>query len=331
MEFVDYKCLESLLIEGEEIAVTEGFTDKIKSAAEFIGKGLMAILRAIRKILGIIVDKVRDLLSRKGSKESPKETADRLAKENEKLKAKLSKLESDLNSEKTQNNYLTNKSKTLEDEKDKASKMIASLKKQIADNEANEKAAKDAEKMQSKYNDFQKTAMTFIALVSQQCNKAYTLLPNLIEKAKKFNRMDVDKYVDTSSKTDREFSRDITYNLPGMHGGSWGSLYTKLKYNYLEEIQKNSKYLYFTDNLGLGFKLLVKEATKTIEYLENMVNEMNKNGAKNNPAYREIIEGIMMKEGFIDMLHTSINISNSILSCYTMHDKHIYEDKTQAI
>ena len=38
MEFVDYKCLESLLITGEEIAVTEGLTDKIKSAAKFIGK-----------------------------------------------------------------------------------------------------------------------------------------------------------------------------------------------------------------------------------------------------------------------------------------------------
>ena len=27
MEFVDYKCLESLLIEGEELIVTEGFKD----------------------------------------------------------------------------------------------------------------------------------------------------------------------------------------------------------------------------------------------------------------------------------------------------------------
>ena len=27
MEFVDYKCLESLLIEGEELIATEGFID----------------------------------------------------------------------------------------------------------------------------------------------------------------------------------------------------------------------------------------------------------------------------------------------------------------
>ena len=40
MEFVDYKCLESLLIEGEELIVTEGFKD----TAFKIIKGIFKIL-----------------------------------------------------------------------------------------------------------------------------------------------------------------------------------------------------------------------------------------------------------------------------------------------
>ena len=325
MEFVDYKCLESLLIEGEEIAVTEGFTDKIKSAAEFIGKGLMAILRAIRKILGIIVDKVRDLLSRKGSKESPKETADRLAKENEKLKAKLSNLESDLNSEKTQNNYLTNKSKTLEDEKDKASKMIASLKKQIADNEAKMEEAKNIEKKKSYYDKFQNTCMTFIALVSQQSNKAYTALPKLVAEAKKYdNKPRKDIYdPDDESLDGYDFYTKIQSSLPTMGSGQWSNLYKSLKYNYLDSLKHDAGYLEFSGNIGRGFENLVKESNKTIEYLENMVKDMNNNGAENNPAYKIIIRGITTKEGFIPMLQSSVNLANEILNCYTTHNVHI--------
>ena len=30
MEFADYKCLESLLIEGEKLIATEGLLDKLK-------------------------------------------------------------------------------------------------------------------------------------------------------------------------------------------------------------------------------------------------------------------------------------------------------------
>ena len=48
MEFVDYKCLESLLIEGEELIVTEGFKD---TAFKIIKGIFIFISRVIEKII----------------------------------------------------------------------------------------------------------------------------------------------------------------------------------------------------------------------------------------------------------------------------------------
>ena len=148
MEFIDYKCLESLLITGEEIAVTEGLTDKIKSAAKFIGKGLMTILNAIKRILVIIANKVRTLMSRK--QESPKDMAARLMKENEELKSKLSNFEDELNSERLKSKDLEKKNETLESKNDKATEMIASL---IKDNLALKRVLKQKELTIIKLND----------------------------------------------------------------------------------------------------------------------------------------------------------------------------------
>ena len=365
MEFVDYKCLESLLIEGEEIAVTEGLTDKIKSAASFIGRGLMEILRAIRRVLGIIADKVRALLSKKRSKESPKDMVARLTKENEELKAKLSNLESDFKSEKSQNETLkdnakrdrefydaskkdlqedfnrmynlakdannknkdlTKKNETLESKKDRATKMIASLKKQIVDNEAKMEEAKNIEKKKSYYAKFEKTAMAFIALVSQQCNKAYTALPKLVDEAKKYNnksRKDLYDTYDDESPDSYDFYSMLQSSLPTMGSGQWGYLYKSLRYSYLDSLKQDSGYLEFSDSIGRGFENLVKESNKTIEYLENLVKNMNNIGAENNPAYKMIIRNITMKEGFIPMLQSSVNLANEILNCYTIHNVHI--------
>lgn len=367
MEFVDYKCLESLLIDGEQIAVTEGLTDKIKSAAKFIGKTLLAVLRAIKSVILKIIEKIRALKSRKDGNESPKEAAARLAKENEELKAKLSKLESDLSSEKFQNETLkdrmkrnnefydeskkdmredydrmyglakdaNNKNKDLaknneklESKKDKATKMIASLKKQISENEAKMEAIKKADKQQSRYDTFQKTSITFIALVSQQCNKAYTVLPKLIEKAKKCNGMSEDDYY---RKGGRDVINDMRSDLPTMGSGSWSYLYKTLKYSYLEHVKEDSGFLKFSSDIGRGFEVLIKESTKTIEYLEKMVSNMNSDGAENNPAYKDIIREIMHDEGFIPMLQSSINIANSILSCYVTHDYSIIHTVHDAI
>lgn len=364
MEFVDYKCLESLLIEGEEIAVTEGLTDKIKSAASFIGRGLMEILRAIRRVLGIIINKVRALLSKKGSKESPKDMVARLTKENEELKAKLSNLESDFKSEKSQNEYLKEdmkrdqdfydeskksmqkdfdnmyhlakdyqskskdlekKNEKLESKKDRATKMIASLKKQIADNEAKMEDAKNIEKKKSYYDKFQNTCMTFIALVSQQSNKAYTALPKLVAEAKKYDnksRKDLDDR-DDEFPGGYDFYSKLQSSLPTMGSGQWSYLYKSLRYSYLDSLKQDAGYLEFSSGIGRGFENLVKESNKTIEYLENMVKDMNNSGAENNPAYKIIIREITMKEGFIPMLQSSVNLANEILNCYTSHNVHI--------
>ena len=51
MEFVDYKCLESLLIEGEELIATEGFIDTVKKK---ISDFFKLIGRLITKFIGII-------------------------------------------------------------------------------------------------------------------------------------------------------------------------------------------------------------------------------------------------------------------------------------
>ena len=54
MEFVEYKCLESLLIEGEELIATEGFIDTVKKK---IVDFFRMIGRLITKFIGIIKSK----------------------------------------------------------------------------------------------------------------------------------------------------------------------------------------------------------------------------------------------------------------------------------
>ena len=363
MEFVDYKCLESLLIDGEQIAVTEGLTDKIKSAAKFIGKSLLAILRAIKSVILKIVEKIRALKSRKTKNESPKEAAARLAKENEALKVKLSELESNLSAEKFQNEDLkyrmkrnddfydeskkdmhddyermynlaksesnknkdlTKKNEELKTKHDKATKMIASLKKQIAENDAEIASIKKANQNKTYYENFRNTCVKFIALVSQQTNKAYTVLPKFVEKAKKYdNKVRKDILNDEDSTFEGGFFVELQSALPTMQSGSWSYLYKTLKYKYLEDVKKDPKYLEFTSDIGRGFEELVKESTQTITYLEKMVNDMNNTGAENNPAYKMIISDIMEAEGFIGMLQSSINLSNEILNCYVAQNNHI--------
>ena len=325
MEFVDYKCLESLLIEGEEIAVTEGLTDKIKSATKFIGKGLMTILNAIKKILIIIANKVRTLMSRK--QESPKDMAARLMKENEELKSKLSNFENELNSERLKSKDLEKKNEKLESKKDKATEMIASLKKKIEENDNQIKSIEKSKKMESRYNEFQKTALAFIALVSQQNQKVYTILPRLIDKAKRHdNSKEDDVY------RDRDFMRALDSSLPTMSSGSWSTLYKNLKYNYLPDIKESDNYIFGTPEIYRGFQILINESERAIRYLENMVDNIDKNGTENNPAYKIILEEIMDQEGCMDMLYKSINIANEIITVYVNQGHHYYgKNKSDSI
>lgn len=54
MEFVDYKCLESLLIEGEEIA-TEGLTDKAKSI-------LSKVINVLKSFLKYMINMIKKMI-----------------------------------------------------------------------------------------------------------------------------------------------------------------------------------------------------------------------------------------------------------------------------
>ena len=62
LEFVDYKCLESLLIEGEDIIATEGFGSAIiniiKNAFRFIKKFFDIIIGSCRKLIQCIKQKI---------------------------------------------------------------------------------------------------------------------------------------------------------------------------------------------------------------------------------------------------------------------------------
>lgn len=61
MEFVDYKCLESLLIEGEELIATEGFVSNImKRIIDFF------------KLIGRMIDRLIGIIKAKFSKSSGK-------------------------------------------------------------------------------------------------------------------------------------------------------------------------------------------------------------------------------------------------------------------
>ena len=56
MEFVDYKCLESLLIEGEDLIATEGLGSKLLAMA----KGFVTV---VQKFIGVIVKIVTNIIS----------------------------------------------------------------------------------------------------------------------------------------------------------------------------------------------------------------------------------------------------------------------------
>ena len=62
MEFVDYKCIESLLIEGEELIATEGFGNAIiniiKNAFRIIKKFFDIIIGSCRKLIQCIKQKI---------------------------------------------------------------------------------------------------------------------------------------------------------------------------------------------------------------------------------------------------------------------------------
>ncbi len=72
MEFVDYKCLESLLIEGEDIIATEGIGTVIMSLIKGVFSLIGRVFRTIAGIFRNIFDKLKSKRAvKKGSTEKP--------------------------------------------------------------------------------------------------------------------------------------------------------------------------------------------------------------------------------------------------------------------
>ena len=339
----------------------EGILSGIKAVGKMAWKGLLRIIEIIKTGLNHIREKLRKLLSRKKkntSKESKKETINRLEEEKAKLEEKLNTLTAKttdtynkLNDENTKlsdenkklrkdikdrdedsyfqkrHNYqnITNKDAAIARLKEENSKnitnkdaVITGLKEEIAkkDKEIKSlKAGRDFWKEDSSYTNFERLCMTFISHVSMQNNKAYTALPKLINEAKKYDG------VESRRDIIFKFSDKIEASVPTMASGGWSNTYKTIKYSYLPAVRENKKYLEFRQDIGRGFELLVSQCTQTIALLEKTVKELS--AAKdNNIALEYIIMNISAEEGFIDMLRSSVSLSNEILDCYVSHDAH---------
>ena len=314
----------------------EGFGDAIKKAGKFIGKALLSAIQFIKKAIQAMINKIRQIASRKNSKkESKKDVIARLEKENEAKASKIKMLEDALRGKDTElskkseevklikstnefigkhNDELSKRNVKLSEKKERATQMIAKLKKEIARNEEI-KAKMDEDFLnKNEIEQFKKVALSFVAHVSTQVNKAYTALPKLISSAKKFDN--------TNDDDERiwKFLEEIESSLPTMSSGSWSSLYKKLKYNMIPEVKKDKSFIEWSGALGRSFEILIKQSLATVEYLEKMVKDIS-DESKTNKVYKSIISGITKSEGFIDMLKHSISLSNEILSCFEMHNE----------
>ena len=313
----------------------EGILSGIKTVGKIAWKGLLRIIEIIKTGLNHIREKLRKLLSRKKKnepKESKKETINRLEEEKAKLEERLNALTTKTadtyNKMNAENTKLSDENEKLRKDKKESEywlkklnsqnivekdAVIARLKEEIAkkDKEIESlKESKDSQKMDRLYVDFEKQCMTFISHVSMQNNKAYTALPKLINEAK--------KYADVESRRDipYQFYDKINAAVPTMASGGWSHLYKTIKHNYLPSVKENKKYIDFKQDIGRGFEILVSQCNQTIQLLEKTVKELS---ANDNVALSSIITHISAEEGFIDMLRSSVSLSNEILDCYVSH------------
>lgn len=60
MKFMDYKCLESLLIEGEDLIATEGIGSNIKSFFKSIGNTIISIIHKFIGLIGKIITFIKN-------------------------------------------------------------------------------------------------------------------------------------------------------------------------------------------------------------------------------------------------------------------------------
>ena len=198
---------------------------------------------------------------------------------------------------------------------ERATKMIAELKKQIS---ANEEKMKKMEKNASNkafFARFEQIFYQFTTLVSTQINKGYAELPKIIQQAKAAGNVKTDEDGDEIWE---DIDEEIHDKIPTMHSGSWSNLYKNLRYSFLPEIQKTPKeFLEFNSRLGNACELVVTQGNKCIEYLENLAGQLKD---EDNDRISDIVRQLSKGEGFIDMLKSSVNLMNQILNCYSAND-----------
>ena len=215
-------------------------------------------------------------------------------------------------------NKLLDTQKSLKKESGKherATKMIAELKKQITANEEKMKTMEKNASNKAFFARFEQIFYQFTTLVSGQINKGYSELPKIIERARAAGNR---KVSNEGEKIWKDIDEEIYDKIPTMKSGSWSNLYKNLKYNFVPEIEKTpEEFLEFNSRLGNACELVVTQGNKCIEYLENVAKQLEN---EENDRIGAIVRQLSQEEGFIDMLKSSVSIMNKILNCYSAND-----------
>ena len=307
------------VLEGYLIPAEEGFGDVLKKVGGAVLTGFKTALAFIRKILGVIAQKIRSIFSKKEKKETPKEAKERLEKEKAELEKRITYLEDAVNSGKFKNEQLEKEKDVIAGKHERATKMIADLKDQL-----NAKDEQISNLKKSKVDSefvlrFQKTTITFVTHVSMQITKAYSELPKFVENARAAGNFKINE---RGEEVLEKFDRERMYKMPGTNSGRWRALYASLTGTYIPKIKdENIGFSVFanSDLLAAACDLMVKNADKCISYLEDFAKSVEGNSM--NDRERDILSDISEQGGFIDMLKRSITLTNEIL---TLHESSGY-------
>ena len=303
----------------------------------------MKVLEVIKRGLAWIVKKVRALFASKNKdQDSSKSVVERLSKENEELKKKVAYLEKTYSESKKESDDEISFQKKLHDstkqlakdkidelkkdnekiasKKERATKMIADLKKQIKENETKMDEYKKSTSSKRNYDAFYKEALGFITHVTTQVNKAYTLLPKIAEQAKNTSNDEHQRRrrIDDDSDDSKYSNTEIHELIPAMCSGQWSYLYKSLRYTWLPRIKNDNAYLSWKGDLGRAFEIMVKQSNDAIEYIEKTIKSLDSD--KDKEAVQFFIRCINRNEGFLDMLRSSVSLANEILNVFTEQD-----------
>lgn len=300
------------VFEGYLIPAEEGFGDVLKTVGGAVARGFKAALAFIRKILGAIGQKIREIFSNK-KKESPKEAKERLEIEKIELEKKIKYLEDAVNAGKFRNDQLEKRFERESTKHDRATQMIAQLKNQLELKQAKIDAVIRDAREDREIAAFEQTLYQFTTLVSGQIAKAYSELPKIISKV---NEAGYTKIDNNGTVLYEDIDYEIRDKIPTMDSGSWRRLYTDLAGSLQKVAQSPTKYLVMNSILGRACELVVSQGNKCIDYLDQVYRSLD---SKNNDRIGWVINQISATDGFIDMLSHSVSLMNTIIDLYANH------------